>query len=509
MGLVNIPNQPLRFMPYDEVRACQNSDQYCYKHIGTDPLSAQWRQVPSGSELACDPFFSNQGPELVTNGGFASDTGWTHDPDWTLGGGQACYADIGGSSLLTQSLAVTPARAYRIIFTLQGYVANTLNLTFTGTFVSGYTADGTYTVDVIAGAINSNIVFSSPDLFEGCITGVSVVELSSCWDFDNANITFGGPPDGGICHIVGAATVATLSTPPLTAPNYYRVQVVISGRSDGSVTVTLGVSGVTSEAVLTTNGINVVYLYADTTGDVTITMSSDFNGCIASVSIFELVSDFALVIKDADGNTVTSDIQTYIDYDGDFVTLATSGFGAIDAGGVGNLPFGCYTLEITDPTTATPYQSNCISYQEEHPNTNLLVGYIVSEGTEDPQYGFGFKFDPFKLVQRLEFYFKNPTYPAVFENRNYSTGYIYKSYATSEKVFEVVFSSVGEIEHDAIRIQLLCPEFYMEKDGGTIVYLNNRSEEYAPDWDKKSGYKFAESRVLIQQRTDVLKLSNL
>lgn len=51
------------------------------------------------------------GPELVTNGGFDTDSDWTKGTGWTISGGQAVHA-AGTATLLSQTIALTTGRAY-------------------------------------------------------------------------------------------------------------------------------------------------------------------------------------------------------------------------------------------------------------------------------------------------------------------------------------------------------------------------------------------------------------
>lgn len=66
------------------------------------------------------------GPELVTNGGFDTDSGWTKGAGWVISGGQATFAATGANSALTTFAIATAVsgRTYEIQFDI---VSNTLN----------------------------------------------------------------------------------------------------------------------------------------------------------------------------------------------------------------------------------------------------------------------------------------------------------------------------------------------------------------------------------------------
>lgn len=66
------------------------------------------------------------GTELVSNGAFATDTGWTHDSTWTLGSGLATHTG-GYSGSLDQPILVAGSRYYLVSYQITGRTAGFIN----------------------------------------------------------------------------------------------------------------------------------------------------------------------------------------------------------------------------------------------------------------------------------------------------------------------------------------------------------------------------------------------
>ena len=66
-----------------------------------------------------------QGPELITNGDFATDSGWSKGTGWTISGGQAVGASA--NSNLAQSISVSNGSLYKAKFTISSYTSGSIN----------------------------------------------------------------------------------------------------------------------------------------------------------------------------------------------------------------------------------------------------------------------------------------------------------------------------------------------------------------------------------------------
>lgn len=63
------------------------------------------------------------GPELLTNGDFATDTVWTKGLGWTIAAGQATCATPGATSLLSQPVAFIVGRTYLMVIVVPSMTA--------------------------------------------------------------------------------------------------------------------------------------------------------------------------------------------------------------------------------------------------------------------------------------------------------------------------------------------------------------------------------------------------
>ncbi len=151
--LIPIPNQPLRFMDYNEVRFCEKPDPYCYLHEGDDPIRAQFRQIPCGDNIVCNPDFStgSVSAELVTNGSFTgSASGWLFTGSgWAYNSNNVKYTgNVGGA--IAQTVAITAGKKYILSFTISNLTFGNLYIDLAG--ISTYiNANGSYALTIQAG----------------------------------------------------------------------------------------------------------------------------------------------------------------------------------------------------------------------------------------------------------------------------------------------------------------------------------------------------------------------
>jgi hypothetical protein len=120
------------------------------------------------------------GSELILNGTFAGSTNWT-GTGWTIGAPAGLATTTANSSALVQTSAAFVANAtYRLVYTVSGYSAGTIEPRFGGTLYL-YTlrsADGTYTEDVtITGTAPTQFRFSVVG-FTGSVSAVSIKQVT-------------------------------------------------------------------------------------------------------------------------------------------------------------------------------------------------------------------------------------------------------------------------------------------------------------------------------------------
>ncbi len=96
---------------------------------GTTPVTALGQPVG----LALDKRLGLAlGAELVTNGGFDSDTAWAKGSGWSISGGKAVRVAAGGGSTINQSAALVAGAIYRIEFDYYGLTTTSVYASFRG-----------------------------------------------------------------------------------------------------------------------------------------------------------------------------------------------------------------------------------------------------------------------------------------------------------------------------------------------------------------------------------------
>lgn len=160
-----------------------NTDGRPNRIIGIDIPTGKWFLIEeevefiwrSGSVAATleslDDF--DLGPELVSNGDFASDTVWVKGTGWTIGSGVATHA-AGTASDLEQTIAITEDTFYRVEFDVTGRTAGSVTPVVGGTSGTAITADDTDIKETIRAGATGTIAFSATSDFDGSIDNVSV-----------------------------------------------------------------------------------------------------------------------------------------------------------------------------------------------------------------------------------------------------------------------------------------------------------------------------------------------
>ena len=127
------------------------------------------------------------GPELVTNGDFATDTDWTKGDGWSISGGSAnCDGSQSTGTQIYQNETYIINKIYKVTYTVE-VTSGTVDVRLqgSGTTVVGNprTTSGTYT-DYLVSTGNTSFRFRGNSDFIGSIDNISVKEdLSGDFDF--------------------------------------------------------------------------------------------------------------------------------------------------------------------------------------------------------------------------------------------------------------------------------------------------------------------------------------
>ena len=122
------------------------------------------------------------GPELVTNGDFATDSDWNKGSGWSISGGKANANTVGSFvNLRTNSSVVEPSKIYDVSFDVSNYTQGSVRLSFIQSVAtSQVSANGTYTARLVASSAGSSQVYiQGINSFIGSIDNVSVKEVTT------------------------------------------------------------------------------------------------------------------------------------------------------------------------------------------------------------------------------------------------------------------------------------------------------------------------------------------
>jgi len=141
---------------------------------GTLPVTAM--EQPLGLILDTKAGVPVIGSQLVTNGGFDTDTDWTKGTDWVIGSGVATKT-AGTASTLTPSTAIVPTvgRWYVVEYTITR-TAGSLSVSIGAGTGAAKTASGTYS-EILCASTPDNLTLSADATFAGTVDSVSVREL--------------------------------------------------------------------------------------------------------------------------------------------------------------------------------------------------------------------------------------------------------------------------------------------------------------------------------------------
>lgn len=122
------------------------------------------------------------GPELLSNGGFGSDTVWTKGTGWSISGGSGVRAFDAASGFISQPATFVAGRSYVVTWTLKTFVSGVFAVRFTG----GTTRTGplrssvaTYSELLLANTGNVSFEIIAGGGGEGSIDNISLREVLS------------------------------------------------------------------------------------------------------------------------------------------------------------------------------------------------------------------------------------------------------------------------------------------------------------------------------------------
>lgn len=144
-----------------------------------DGVYAKYVRLKSTGDFYAQAFKDELDSDLVTNGGFATDTSWTKGTGWTIGSGTASSdASQSAESLLTQDHeSIYEGQAYYVTFTVSAYTAGNVAPKIGGTAGTNRSSAATFSEVIIAGSSKAIALAADAD-FNGSVDNFSVVAVA-------------------------------------------------------------------------------------------------------------------------------------------------------------------------------------------------------------------------------------------------------------------------------------------------------------------------------------------
>lgn len=252
------------------------------------PVAADFYALPMTAARAANRVEDGTLASYVTNGTFASDTGWTKGTGWTIAAGVAT-ATGAISTALSQTSPVTlvSGRKYAVTFTVTAASAGSVAISLGGgTAGTSRSTAATFTEVITAGA--TQIIAFTGTGFTGSIDNIFIIpfEIGAGWVVSSGTAT--------ATTASTAISQSALTSTPLVAGKSYVVTYTIT-RSAGTIAASLG--GGTAGAANNADGTYSEVLIAGATQVIAFT-GSGFSGTIDNITVNECAQ---IPADDSDG----------------------------------------------------------------------------------------------------------------------------------------------------------------------------------------------------------------
>lgn len=251
-------------------------------------------QLLSG-ELVQNGDFKQIGSELVTNGGFDTDSDWLKGTGWTISGGTAnCDGSQTSNSSIRQIDIAQVGNIYKITFDLVVYSGFIDYVSLGGWIdITSLTTSGTYTYYTDATTLTNPLTISAKAGFIGSLDNVSVKEVGQNWTVanDDANnyVEFNQEEGTVRLKFLNTSPITTLtSDTQYSSGKKYKLTVDVKEVVSGAVKI--DAAGVSQ----TYNSVGVQEAIIEPTGNANISFyraSSDVDITLNSVSLIEITDD--------------------------------------------------------------------------------------------------------------------------------------------------------------------------------------------------------------------------
>ena len=246
-------------------------------------------------ELVRNGNFSELGPELITNGDFATDSDWTKGDGWSIINGKAVANNVTNNLLSQTGISFIANKTYKLVYTISDYVSGSIRPQLSGggnpvqNLNPTINSNGTFTRYFVADAASTNFRFKGFTNFTGKIDNVSVkqVDPNDRWFSLGTGWSFGD----GVVSSDGSQSTNSDCTQNMTtdAGKTYKITYTISEYSAGGVFIRLASGNVTTTQ--TSAGTFSENLSAIGGTQIRIRANSTFVGTISNISVVEVIGD--------------------------------------------------------------------------------------------------------------------------------------------------------------------------------------------------------------------------
>jgi hypothetical protein len=237
-------------------------------------------QLLSG-ELVQNGDFEEIGSELVTNGGFDTDTGWTKGTGWSIANGS--LNGVNATSSTYQNNGLVSGKFYKVVYDVSNYSSGTVQLKLGGTLGEARNENGTYTEYIKASQVITWIVGTN---FTGSIDNVSVKEVGQNWTFfGEAEFT-----ENGARIYSSSGSNSYIGQTILTNTKKYKLSYEIVDSTQGGLKL-INVNGVSDYSIPSTLGTHSIDFIANNPSFFILRDSGITDVTIDNISVIEITDD--------------------------------------------------------------------------------------------------------------------------------------------------------------------------------------------------------------------------
>ena len=266
------------------------------------------------SNLVSNGDFSQEGSELVTNGSFDSDSGWTLGTGWSIANGNANSDGVSSNSnLVTTSAFYSGSTPVKMTINVTDYVSGGLKVYLSSTNFTEITANGNYTFYTTADRTDGKLYLKSIN-FIGSIDNVSVKEVGQDWTLGigwsiGANKVIGDGTMGGNDVVRQLINFSQGTT--------YRFSFTVLDYVSGGVFIRNPFNGFLD--IASANG-SYSFDYVAGINDYIDFRGNSFVGSITNISVLEITDDTNLPRINYDGFSYQDALGSELVVNGDFTT---------------------------------------------------------------------------------------------------------------------------------------------------------------------------------------------